>query len=138
MNTHKSSDALNPTAPPVEFVIPQPLAIPQPSVPAAVSVQPHRSPPSMPVGKAEWSNDLCDCFEDCSEFCCACFCTPCYQYDIFRRANENFCSCIFGGLVPLRTKIRTERNIKVKWFTYFKLVYFFFLQYLNNLGVNML
>ena len=80
MNTHKSSDALNPTAPPVDFAFPQPLAIPQPSIPVTVSVQPLRSS-SMPIGKAEWSNDLCDCFDDCSEFCCACFCTLCYQFD---------------------------------------------------------
>ena len=40
-----------------------------------------------------------------------CFPT-CYQCLVFARADESFDSCLFGGVVPLRTKIRIQRGIK--------------------------
>ena len=71
-------------------------------------------PQSGAVAKREWSHGLCGCFDDCGEFIFAYFCSLCYECRLFSLANEGFCSCLFGGLVPLRTKIRTERGINVR------------------------
>ncbi|CAF0816373.1 unnamed protein product [Brachionus calyciflorus] len=60
----------------------------------------------------EWSNELCNCFSDVGECCFAFFCPICYQIKIFIDAGETCCSWCFGGLVPLRTKIRTRNKIK--------------------------
>lgn len=62
----------------------------------------------------QWSSELCNCFSDFGECCFAFFCPFCYQIRLFNKANETCCSCIFGGLVPLRTKIRMKNNIQVK------------------------
>lgn len=58
------------------------------------------------------------CFDDCTECCFAYWCFPFYVCSLFPRNSENLCSCVFGGLVPLRTKIRTERAIQVSVFYY--------------------
>ena len=57
-------------------------------------------------------NKLCGCCNDRRECCFAFWCQICYHVNLFTKANENCCSCFCGGLVPLRTKIRTERNIE--------------------------
>jgi hypothetical protein len=44
---------------------------------------------------------------------CAFFCSQCYLYQLYARSGEGFCDCICGGILPLRTKIRTERGIQV-------------------------
>ena len=44
---------------------------------------------------------------------CAYFCTMCYLCQITSRINEGCCSCFLCGCIPMRTKIRTERKIKV-------------------------
>ena len=41
------------------------------------------------------------------------FCPCCYACSLFSKADETCCSCLWGGLVPLRTKIRTQRGIEV-------------------------
>ena len=61
----------------------------------------------------DWSSGLCNCFGDVGECCFAFFCPLCYQVKLFIDADETCCSCMFGGLVPLRTKIRTRNKIKV-------------------------
>ena len=61
----------------------------------------------------QWTSGLCNCCSDLGECCFAYFCNLCYMCKLFSQAGEPCCSCIYGGLVPLRTKIRTERNIEV-------------------------
>lgn len=63
-----------------------------------------------------WSVGLFDCFDNFGEFLLALFCTPCYMFYLFNRADELFSNLIFGNLTPLRTKIRTERAIQVTKF----------------------
>ncbi len=83
----------------------------RPPIPIVVCTQPTQA---MSPGKQDqWSVDLCDCFSDCSDCLCAFFCTPCYMYSIFSRANEGCCSCCFVPLGQLRTKVRVERGIHV-------------------------
>ncbi|RNA03002.1 PLAC8 1 [Brachionus plicatilis] len=62
--------------------------------------------------KRNWNFGLFSCFEDLEGLVCAFFCTLCYEYTLFQRAGEGCCDCICAGLVPLRTKIRTERAIE--------------------------
>lgn len=62
----------------------------------------------------QWSSELFNCFSDFGECCFAFICPLCYQIRLFNKANEACCSCIFGGLVPLRTKIRIKNDIQVK------------------------
>ncbi|CAF1013150.1 unnamed protein product, partial [Brachionus calyciflorus] len=62
--------------------------------------------------KRDWSFGLFDCCHDLEALLCAYFCTPCFMYKIFERAGEGCCDCFCAGLVPLRTKIRTERAIQ--------------------------
>ena len=45
--------------------------------------------------------------------CCGFFCTLCYQCRIAKRIHESCASVCFGGMIPMRTRIRTERKIKV-------------------------
>ncbi|RMZ93469.1 cornifelin -like protein [Brachionus plicatilis] len=61
----------------------------------------------------QWSSGLCNCFSDFGECCFAFFCPLCYQIKLFNDADETCCSCLFGGLVPLRTKIRMKNNIEI-------------------------
>jgi len=59
-----------------------------------------------------WSTGLFDC---CSEFgnCAFAFFCPCiFQCTLMQTAGESCCAACCGGLVPLRTKIRTERGIE--------------------------
>ena len=67
----------------------------------------------MRTQKNQWSAGLCSC---CTNFgdCLFAWFLPCiYNCSLFSQANETLWSCLFGGLVPLRTKVRTERNIEV-------------------------
>jgi Cys-rich protein (TIGR01571 family) len=34
------------------------------------------------------------------------------MYELYRRLGEGFCNCFCGGILPLRTKIRSERGIE--------------------------
>ena len=68
--------------------------------------------------RRDWSNSTCGCFDDIGEFCFAFLCPICYQIKLFNSAQESCISCLFGGLVPLRTKIRTERGIEVVFFNF--------------------
>jgi hypothetical protein len=69
---------------------------------------------SQPGGNMrEWSHERCSCCEDMGECCCAFLCSPCFICRTFSRAEEHCCSCLFGGIVPLRTKIRLEKKIRV-------------------------
>ena len=63
----------------------------------------------------EWTNPICGCFNNCGDCVFAFICPPCFQVKLFWDANEDCCSCAFGGLVPLRTRIRAERGIDVKF-----------------------
>ena len=60
-----------------------------------------------------WNAELFGCCDEVTECCFAYFCTLCYMYRLFDKAGEGCCSCFWAGLVPLRTKIRTERGIEV-------------------------
>ncbi len=60
----------------------------------------------------DWSNDLSDCCNEAGECALSYFCTPCYLCVLFSRAKEPCCSCLFGGILALRTKVRVERGIK--------------------------
>lgn len=66
-----------------------------------------------PGAKREWSFGLFDCFSDIGGCLCAYFCTCCYAYKVFTDAGEGFCDCCWGGILPLRVKVRTERGIEV-------------------------
>ena len=80
----------------------------------------------------EWSNGLCDCCNDCGECksfklfvvnfiqylysylgCTAYYLTPLFGVLLALRANEAPAALCFGSLHALRTKIRTERKIRV-------------------------
>lgn len=63
--------------------------------------------------QVDWSTGMCDIFDDCSDCCCAFFCTSCFLYKLYSRAGEGFCSCLFVSLSQLRTKVRIERGIHV-------------------------
>ena len=80
---------------------------------ASVAPNNHQTNVSQPRrAKREWTSGLFECCSDCGELIFA-YLLPCiYQYRLFNQANEGVCSCCFGGLIPLRTKIRTERNIQ--------------------------
>ena len=41
-------------------------------------------------------------------FCCS----QCHMYELNTRSGEGFFDCFFGSILPLRTKIRTERGIE--------------------------
>lgn len=60
----------------------------------------------------EWEHGLYGCCDDMTECCFAFWLLPCHMCRTFSRANESCFSCIFGGLVPLRTRIRIQRRIK--------------------------
>jgi len=47
--------------------------------------------------ESDWNSSLCGCFDDFSEFFCALFCTPCYQINLYMKAEEPCCGCLFGG-----------------------------------------
>ena len=70
---------------------------------------------TQPMSNGDWKYDLCDCCSDCGDCCYAFFCLPCYEMRVFSHAGEGCCSCLFGGLVPLRTKIRAKKNIQVSY-----------------------
>jgi Cys-rich protein (TIGR01571 family) len=57
------------------------------------------------------NHSLCGCFDDIGECCFAYFCTCCYACDLANRLNEPCWSLCYGGLVPMRTMIRTQRKI---------------------------
>jgi Cys-rich protein (TIGR01571 family) len=63
--------------------------------------------------KREWSSGLFDCFDNFGECLYACFCRECYACRLHGTAGEPCWSCLIGGLIPLRTKIRAERGIEV-------------------------
>ena len=63
--------------------------------------------------RREWTNSICGCFNSCGNCAFAFLCPLCFEVKLFCDANEDCCSCIFGGLVPLRTRIRAERGINV-------------------------
>ncbi len=65
------------------------------------------------VSSRQWFIGLCGCCSDCSECCYAFWCLPCYTCSLFSRTSEDCCSWCFGGMIPLRTKIRAERGIEV-------------------------
>ena len=98
------------------------ISYPHPSQGANTNVVFATSQPTMtvamPVGNAgprmkrPWTNDLCGCGSNIGGFFFA-WCLPCcYKYKLYTNAGEGCCDCFFGGLVELRTKIRTERGIE--------------------------
>ena len=68
-----------------------------------------------PIQERKWSIGLCECFTDISATLCSLFFFPCYLFYTYDKVNEGFCSCLCGGLEHLRTKVRTERGIEVKF-----------------------
>lgn len=64
------------------------------------------------LAKREWTTGMFDCCDDIPECVYAFFCGWCYMCDMAKAMNESCCSCMFGGMVPMRTKIRTERGIE--------------------------
>jgi len=63
--------------------------------------------------KREWTSGMCNCFDDIGECCYCYFCHWCFLCSLCAAMDESCCSWFCGGLVPLRTKVRTERGIKV-------------------------
>ncbi|CAF0911544.1 unnamed protein product [Brachionus calyciflorus] len=59
----------------------------------------------------DWSLGLCGCFGDCKGLLCSWFCYPIYMLMTYSKAGQGFCDCLFGGPLPLRVKVRTERGI---------------------------
>ena len=60
----------------------------------------------------EWTHGLCGCCDECGDCLFAYFCTWCYLCELTKNANVSFFTICCGGLVPIRTKIRTERKIR--------------------------
>lgn len=71
----------------------------------------------------EWSQGLFGCFDNLSECALAFFLGPCYQMWLHRENNEHCCSCVFGGLVPLRTKMRINKGIKVSFLNHISSIF---------------
>ena len=65
------------------------------------------------VDEQDWKYGFCSCFSDTKECCCAFCCPLYYQIGLFSKEDESLCGVWFGGLVALRTKVRTNRGIKV-------------------------
>ncbi|RNA37698.1 placenta-specific protein 8 [Brachionus plicatilis] len=71
--------------------------------------------PNMEVWEFEnhWSRDMSDCCTDCGTCCFALFCPMCFLGQLFMRTNECCCMwCIPGGLMSLRSKLRTGFRIR--------------------------
>ena len=66
------------------------------------------------MAKREWNHDLFGCFDDCGTLIYGYFCPCCMACDIAKATDESCCSCFLAGMVPIRTKIRTERAIEVR------------------------
>ena len=70
--------------------------------------------PSPLSNRRKWTNSKCGCFNNFCYCIFAFFCPLLFELKLFRLAEEDISSCVFGGLVPLRTRIRAERGINVK------------------------
>lgn len=66
------------------------------------------------IARRQWTTGLCDCCSDMGACCFAYFLPWCYLCKVYSDAGEGFCSCLWGGIVPLRVKVRTERGIQVR------------------------
>jgi len=63
--------------------------------------------------KREWTSGMFDCCDDIGE-CVQCyFCHVCFLCKLCAGMDESCLSWCFGGLVPMRTRVRTERGIEV-------------------------
>lgn len=62
----------------------------------------------------EWSSGICDCAQDCGACCCACCCPCCFMGMVAHGMGENCClgCCVPGGMMVLRTKLRTVLGIE--------------------------
>jgi hypothetical protein len=72
-------------------------------------VKPHRGD-----YKRMWTSGLYEICDDKLDTLFACCCPCIYAGLLFKKADEPCLSSCCGGLVPLRTKIRTQRGIEVK------------------------
>lgn len=68
-----------------------------------------------PSVKRAWNHGLFGCFASPGECCFATFCPALYLFKIYAAAGEGCCSCIWGGVAILRTKVRSERGIDVSF-----------------------
>ncbi|CAF1046181.1 unnamed protein product [Brachionus calyciflorus] len=67
---------------------------------------------SEPHAKRNWTIGLLGCLKDIKGIACASFLFPLYLCMTYSKAGQGVCDCIFGGLLPLRVKVRTERAIE--------------------------
>ncbi|XP_071963278.1 cornifelin homolog [Antedon mediterranea] len=82
---------------------------------AVVVQQPRKSKHKRLVedSEREWKTSLIGCGDDFESFLLSVFCPLCVSCDIASRIGENNCIAIVpGGLLALRTRIRTKKNIK--------------------------
>ncbi|KAK6168918.1 hypothetical protein SNE40_020074 [Patella caerulea] len=65
--------------------------------------------------KRPWSSDLMGCMSDIGPSCLmATFCGPCFFCYLSTKIGENCCvpGCVPGGIIAIRTKIRTQLGIE--------------------------
>ncbi|XP_072050619.1 cornifelin homolog A-like [Amphiura filiformis] len=62
----------------------------------------------------EWNTNICACFDDIPSCLLSFLCGPFYQCHLASRMGENCCVpyCVQGGVIAMRTKIRTENHIQ--------------------------
>lgn len=91
-----------------------------------------KNPQVITLQPRDWNHGICDCFSNCGNCkryfkislnkwisiffnlgCLAFLIPPIYLCMVASDINEPCWSCMFGGPVAMRTKIRTERKINV-------------------------
>ncbi|XP_022106426.1 placenta-specific gene 8 protein-like [Acanthaster planci] len=66
------------------------------------------------VTEHDWSSGLCECHRDIKTCLLSFFCMPCFACYVASRQNEFACIplCVPGGEIAMRTKLRTQENIR--------------------------
>ncbi|XP_033115810.1 cornifelin homolog [Anneissia japonica] len=80
---------------------------------SVVLQQPKKNSHTRLEEEGQWKTSLIGCCEDMESFLLSVFCPFCVSCDIANQIGENPCIAIVpGGLLALRTRIRTKKNIK--------------------------
>ncbi|XP_043932671.1 cornifelin-like [Protopterus annectens] len=76
----------------------------------ATVTQPQRVSQTVMIQESDWSSGICDCCDDMSICCCACWCFSCFQCSTANKFGECLCLPILDGVglctLPISLSVR--------------------------------